>query len=138
MIQIKKSIRFRTRVHWRKWLKSVMCKRGVLREGVFKDTQKKYEYIYIYMKKKKTFCLRLLSTCWSTRLTMQWDREDGLEPNFLFSCHAMVTNDRNFWAQSVACCSCSFVRNYLFNHFDIINIYSTEQENKKWHWIKNS
>ena len=50
-----------------------MCKRGFLREGVFKDTQKKYEYIYIYiyMKKKKTFCLRLLSTCWSTRLTMQ-------------------------------------------------------------------
>ena len=51
-----------------------MCKRGVLREGVFKDTQKKYEYIsiYIYMKKKKkTFCLRLLNTCWSTRLTMQ-------------------------------------------------------------------
>ena len=31
-----------------------MCKRGVLREGVFKDTQKKYEYIYIYMKKKRT------------------------------------------------------------------------------------
>ena len=32
-----------------------MCKRGVLREGVFKDTQKKYEYIYIYiyMKKKR-------------------------------------------------------------------------------------
>ena len=26
-----------------------MCKRGVLREGVFKDTQKKYEYIYIYI-----------------------------------------------------------------------------------------
>ena len=47
-----------------------MCKRGV-----FKDIQKKYEYIYIYIyiyeKKKKTFCLRLLSTCWSTRLTMQ-------------------------------------------------------------------
>ena len=50
-----------------------MCKRGVLREGLFKDTQKKYKYIYIYIyeKKKKTFCLRLLNTCWSTRLTMQ-------------------------------------------------------------------
>ena len=32
-----------------------MCKRGVLREGVFKDTQKKYEYICIYMKKKEDF-----------------------------------------------------------------------------------
>lgn len=30
-----------------------MCKRGVLREGVFKDAQKKYEYIDIYMKKKR-------------------------------------------------------------------------------------
>lgn len=35
-----------------------MCKRGVLREGVFKGTQKKYEYIYIYNiyeKKKEDF-----------------------------------------------------------------------------------
>ena len=32
-----------------------MCKRGVLREGVFKDTQKKYEYIYIYEKKRRLF-----------------------------------------------------------------------------------
>ena len=29
-----------------------MCKRGVLREGVLKDTQQKYEYTYIYEKKE--------------------------------------------------------------------------------------
>ena len=50
-----------------------MCKRGVLREGVFKDTQKKYEYIYIYIyeKKRRLFVCGYWSTCWSTRLTMQ-------------------------------------------------------------------
>ena len=33
-----------------------MCKRGVLREGVFKDTQKNMSiYIYIYEKKRRLF-----------------------------------------------------------------------------------